>query len=134
MTFTLVYPFDVTIPAGTLPSAPLVTPTTFEPNTVERIEWLFPHGCQGTVGIQIGARSVPVIPPKVGSWIIRSGDSSGIDLEGMHDTGDWSLIGYNQGAFPHTIHVTFIAHRIEHDPSLDALRLPSLLVSTLAVS
>jgi hypothetical protein len=112
MTFTLVKQFAVTIPAGTTIANPLVTPIQFEPNEVESIDWLFPAGCQGLVGIQIGARSVPVIPADRTQWFIRSGDSQGFSVSGMHKTGDWSVIGYNLGNFPHTIHLTFRVHRI----------------------
>lgn len=113
MPFTSIRHFDVTIPAGTLKSAPLVTLTQFAPDVVERVEWLFPPGCQGMVGIQIGARGVPVIPQTRGLFIVRSGDSSGHDLDGMHTTGDWSVIGYNTGAFAHTVSVTFRTRRHE---------------------
>lgn len=111
MPLTIVHPFSVTIPAGTPIAAPLVTATQFAPNVVERVEWRFPQGCNGQVGIQIGARSVPVLPGDRTQFFVRSGDSQGIDLEDMHTTGDWSVIGYNLGAFPHTILVTFKMHR-----------------------
>lgn len=114
MAFTLLYAFDVIIPANTAKAAPTVTLTQFEPNEVERIEWLFPDGCVGMVGIQVGARSVPILPHSKNQWLTRSGDSAGIDLEDMHKTGDWSVIGYNTGAYPHTVHVTFKVHR--HTP------------------
>ena len=114
----LIKRFDVTIPAGTLKIAPLAVATRFEDNQVERIEWLFPTGCQGQVGIQIGSRSVPVIPDNPALFFVRSGDSSGFDLDGMHTTGDWSVIGYNTGVFAHTIQVTFRARRIEKLPKL----------------
>ena len=111
MPLTLVYAFDVTIPAGTPKATPLTVPTVFEANTVERIEWTFPSGCQGLVGIQIGARSIPVIPPNPGQFFIRTGSSQGFDVTDMHNTGDWSVIGYNTGAFPHTIHVVYRVRR-----------------------
>lgn len=111
MSQTLLRIFDVTIPAGTVKASPLVILTQFEPNIVERIDWLFPDGCQGQVGIQIGARAVPVIPEQPGQFIVRSGDSSGYDLADMHITGDWSVIGYNTGSFAHTIHVTYRVRR-----------------------
>lgn len=109
---TLSYAFDVTIPAGTLKSAPLVTPVQFETNTVKSIQWVFPGGCNGVVGIQIGAQSVPILPSGSGQFYIRSGSTQGIDVEGMHNTGDWSIIGYNTGSFNHTIHVAFTVGRI----------------------
>jgi hypothetical protein len=113
---TLVYHFAVTIPAGTTQAAPLVTPTTIEPNEVDRIEWLFPAGCNGLVGIQIGARAIAVLPLGGTTWFTRSGDSHAMPLTDMHVTGDWSVIGYNLGANPHTIEVTFIARRKEPEP------------------
>lgn len=113
---TLVYPFDITIPAGTPIATPIVTPTQFGDNEVERIEWLFPDGCNGVVGIQIGARTVPIIPANRGQFLVRSGDSHGYDLTEQHQTGDWSVIGYNTGSFPHTVHVYFFVHRIPPEP------------------
>jgi hypothetical protein len=110
--FTIINPFAVTIPAGTPKAAPLVTVTRFNQNVVERIEWVFPDGCNGQVGIQIGARATPVLPGDVNQFFVRSGAAQGFDLEDMHNTGDWSVIGYNTGVFPHTILVTFVAHRI----------------------
>ena len=110
MTMTLVRHFNVSIPPGTPTASPLVTLTQFLPATVERIEWLFPAGCAGLVGIQIGARAVVIIPHNTSQFITRTGDSAGVDLDGAHDTGDWSVIGYNTGTFPHTIHVTFHTH------------------------
>jgi hypothetical protein len=116
MAVTLSYIFQVTIPPGTLQAAPLVTPTTFEANEVEHIEWLFPHGCVGLVGIQIGARAVPVLPPNGVNWYRRSGSASGIAVTDMPVTGDWSVIGFNTGAFAHTVDVTFKVHRREKVP------------------
>lgn len=110
---TLSYAFDVTIPAGTPKGAPLVTPVQFETNIVKRIEWVFPGGCNGVVGIQIGAQAVPVLPSTQGQFYVRSGSVQGADVEGHHNTGDWSIIGYNTGTFDHTIHVAFTVHRIE---------------------
>lgn len=113
MARTLVYQFPVTIPAGTTQAAPLVTATTFEPNIVEHIAWLFPHGCNGFVGIRIGARTVPVLPSGAANWFTFSGMAQGTDVEDLAQTGDWSVIGYNTGINPHTVQVTFKVRRKE---------------------
>jgi hypothetical protein len=131
---TLVKTFDIAIPAGTVKAAPLVTLTQFEPNEVTRIEWLFPSGCNGQVGIQIGARSVPVIPGDRTQFITRSGDSAGIDLEGMHTSGDWSVISYNTGAFPHIVHVTFHARRVVREPNPDIFILDDISLTRIGES
>lgn len=103
-----------------------MVPTQFEPNVVERIEWTFPDGCAGLVGIAIGTRTVPVIPPKRNTWFIRSGSSQGYDTEDMHTTGDWSVIGYNTGAFDHNIHVVFSVKRNVKAKPPSILLVPSL--------
>lgn len=121
MARTLTFHFDILIPAGTAKTTPLVTPTQFTQSIVDRIEWLFPPGCQGQVGIQIGSRAVPIIPQQPTAFILRSGDSAYYDLQDMHDTGDWSVIGFNTGTHPHTIQVTFFTRKREVVPELDAL-------------
>ena len=121
MAKTLAWHFDVTIPAGTAKASPLVTLCQFEQGDVDRIEWVFPPGCQGQVGIQIGARSVPIYPKPSTAFVIRSGALGGHAIEDAHNTGDWSVIGYNTGVFPHTIQVTFFSHRIEPQPELDRM-------------
>jgi hypothetical protein len=115
---TLVQEFLATIPAGTPKTAPVVVPTTFEPNVVGHIAWVFPPGCNGLVGIQLGARSVPVLPSGQGQFFTSSGDTHAIDVEGMHEMGDWSVIGYNTGTQPHTIRVRFTMrrHQIQEPP------------------
>lgn len=115
--FTQVRQVDVTIPAGTPKASPQVTSFQFGSVIMVRVDWLFPHGCNGLVGVQVGAKSVPVIPYDRTQFITRSGDSAGIDLADMHDTGDWSVIGYNTGAFPHTVHFTFRMHA--HEPAIN---------------
>lgn len=121
MPVTQVFQFAVTIPAGTPIAAPLATPTTFEPNIVERIEWLFPHGCNGLVGVQFGARSVPVVPRGGLTFFTSSGTTHALAVEDMHVTGDWSVIGYNLGANPHTVQVLYRVRR--QTPKADAFRL-----------
>lgn len=112
MAFTVFHSFDVTIPAGTPKAAPVSVATIFPPNVVDSVEWVFPDGCNGQVGIQIGARTVTVIPADRTQFFVRSGSSTAYDLEDMPTNGDWSVIGYNTGTFPHTIRVTFRAHRM----------------------
>lgn len=116
MPLTLIKAFDVTIPAGTPKLAPVTRITRFDQGIVTSIEWLFPEGCQGMVGIQLGSRSVSVLPNDPTQFYVRSGSAGGVQVEEMHNTGDWSVIGYNTGTFDHTIHVTYRAHRIPTPP------------------
>ena len=120
MPLTLVEEFAATFPAGTPKAAPLVVPTKFEVNVVERIVWRFPPGALGVVGIQIGAGPVPVIPANPGGFLVASGETTSYDVDQFPVGGDWSVIGYNTGVFPHTVYVTFIVHRVVPQPPLFA--------------
>lgn len=102
-----IFHFTVTVPAGTPQAAPLVTLTQFRAAEVERITWRLPPGTAGKVGFQIGARNVQIIPQAAGQFIVAEGGSGSFDLEGQHNTGDWSVIAYNTGLFPHNIYVTY---------------------------
>lgn len=101
-----VYEFAVTVPAGTLITAPQTTSTQFDARIVDRIEWHIPPGALGVVGFFISMRGVRVLPRGVGTWIIRSGVSGAWALRGQPDSGDWSVTAYNTGANPHTVYVT----------------------------
>lgn len=115
---TIVRPFAITIPAGTLKTAPLVTLTQFSPDVVEHVQWRFPNGCNGFVGIQLGARGVPVFPQGALNFLVHNGSVNGYDLEDHHTTGDWSIIAYNLGTFPHTVYVEFRTRRNPKEPPL----------------
>lgn len=111
MATTQVFQFAVTIPAGTPQASPLVTLTQFEPNIVDRVRFVFPHGCNGLVGIRIGARGVPILPLGGVTWFTTSGLEHVLDVQDMHETGDWSVIGYNTGVNPHTVQVAYHVQR-----------------------
>lgn len=118
MPVTLLRSFDVSIPAGTLPTSPLVTATAFEAAAVDSIEWTFPDGCNGVVGVQFGARGVPVLPDTPRVYLVRSGSTASLEVDDMPTNGDWSVIGYNTGAFTHVVHVAYRIHRHEPEPAI----------------
>lgn len=118
---TIPYHFDVTTPPGTTKATPLVTLCQIPQGIVRRIEWIFPGGCAGNVGMQLGARSITIFPQPSTAFIVRSGSAGEYELEGLHNTGDWSVITYNTGQFPHTIQVTFFHGAFETAPELDRM-------------
>lgn len=108
--------FEVTVPAGTPVAAPLVQVLTMPVRVITAIDWRVPAGAQGCLGFRIGARAIPVVPQPAGTWVIAAGESGSFPLAGHHDSGDWSLIGYNTGTYPHTVYLTFHAELLERRP------------------
>lgn len=101
--------FTVTIPAGTPKATPLTVATTLPTRKIERIHWMVPPGPSGLAGWQIRMNNVSVIPVNSAQWIVHDGDSTTSELARLPDSGDWSVAGYNTGAFPHSIYVTYFA-------------------------
>lgn len=118
MTLTLLHPRAIPVPAGTPITAPVEIGTGFPPGIVERIQWVFPGGCNGQVGIKIASSHAPIFPGSTTEWIVESGSISGYDLEGFPDSGDFSVLAYNNGSFQHTIQVTYRVHRMEPPEAL----------------
>lgn len=128
MSITLLHPRGVTIPAGTLKTAPFEGGAVFPPGIVEAVLWRFPGGCNGQVGIKIASSHNPVFPATTTEWIVHSGDVSGYDIQDFPDSGDFSVLGYNTGSFPHTVQVEFRVRRREPEEPLPGY----LVVDTVA--
>lgn len=111
------FEFAATIPAGTAIASPVTIPTTFHQREVNAIRWIIPPGALGVVGFYIGMRGLQLFPSSTGTWFVRSGHAGGVSVEDMPNTGDWSVTGYNTGAFNHTIYVTFEVSLIKREPS-----------------
>lgn len=99
--------FEVSIPAGTAVGAPQVTDVSFPTRIVSWVEFLFPPGPRGQVGIRYTMNGDAVIPLIAGTWLIADNDKSHWDLSGYPDSGAWELTAYNSGQFDHTIYLRF---------------------------
>lgn len=100
--------FSVTIPPGTLTTAPVATQTTFPVRIVEAIEVLVPPGPNGLVGFAIRNAGQQVIPYGAAQWVIASGEKIDWPLEQFIESGAWSVLGYNLGVYPHTLQVRYL--------------------------
>lgn len=104
--------FSVTIPAGTLPSAPLVTPILFDIATVDRIEVLVPLGCNGLVGFQLRHSGEGVFPREDNRWIVANGETLQWPIEEVPTGQAWAVRGYNQGIHSHTLYFRLLVSEI----------------------
>lgn len=100
--------FAVTIPAGTLITAPAVTPLTMPTRLVRKVRFRIPPGPAGQVGFALGAAGVRVIPWGPNQWIVGDGEVIEWDVDDQIESGAWQFQGYNQGRWDHTIQVQFV--------------------------
>jgi hypothetical protein len=108
--------FACLIPAGTAKAAPLVIPTVFPQRIVEEVHWRIPPGAAGVVGFQIGNHGVPIFPQNDTQFIVAASHSTRWIVRDQPEGGTWCVIGYNTGAFPHTVYVTYLTKLIRPVP------------------
>lgn len=108
--------YTVTIPAGTLPTAPAQLDVSFPAMITDAIEWHQPRGAQGLVGWRITSGGAQVLPKNQGAFIITDGQQGTWALEDLHTSGKWEVTGYNTGTFPHSVNVRFHVRPITGAP------------------
>ena len=99
--------FQATIPAGTAQAAPVTIDTGFDSRIVESIRLRIPPGPAGFMGFQLWVKGGQVIPIERGQWIVDDDAQINLDVSSMPETGAWQVVGYNTGAFDHSVYVTF---------------------------
>lgn len=94
---------DVTIPAGTLSSAPQTTNLTWREGYPEFVEIRFPPGPSGLVGIQVLHSGRRVIPKQGNTFLVTDDEVVKWPLEGYPYNAVYTVRAYNEGVFAHTI-------------------------------
>lgn len=100
--------FDVTVPAGTLSSAPLDTPLAFNDGIVERIEIVVPRGHAGFTGFAIRYAQQQVIPYRSGQFVITDNETISWPTEDYPTGNQWVFRAYNEDVFPHSFHLRLL--------------------------
>lgn len=100
--------FQVTLVPGSSAAAPQVVDIGFPPREVERIEIIVPPGPRGVMGFQLAMSGKQVLPITAGAFVVTDDEKISWDLAGQNNSGAWQVIGYNTGAFSHTIEVRFL--------------------------
>lgn len=105
--------FEVVIPAGTAKSANFKADISFPDRTVEEIEIRIPPGPRGEMGFALGAAGRPIIPEQAGLFMVTDDEVIRWPLEGYHDSGSWTLFGYNTGTYDHTVRIRFLLNLVQ---------------------
>jgi hypothetical protein len=99
---------SVTVPAGTTKAANFTADLSFPARVVREIDILVPPGPRGELGFRIGAAGVPVIPVDAGAYIVTDNEAIHWPLDGLWDSGSFTLFAYNTGRYPHTLEIRFL--------------------------
>lgn len=104
-----VFHFPIVVATGSTPGSPQVTQMTMPDRVVSWIEVDVPPGPKGSVGFYIASSHSQVVPFTASPPLYRVADDRQFhwDLTGQATTGDWQLVAYNLGNFPHTLRVDF---------------------------
>lgn len=96
---------NVLIPAGTPISSPLVFTLPFREGYPTFIEFMFPPGPSGLVGVQLRHSGRRVIPKDLGTYLVADNDTLRYELDGFPYNPNYTIQAYNEGAYDHTIQV-----------------------------
>lgn len=122
--------FQVTCPASTPKTAPVLTKLGIPPRTVTRIDWRVPNGPMGTMGFLLSMGGVPLLPfPNLATFVVANGETGLWNLDGYPDSGAWECQMYNTGTVQHSVYLTFHMSLPEPAPVLRALIPPHELSS-----
>lgn len=103
-----VYAFAVTIPAGTLITAPFRQSITMPVRKVDTLEWRVPPGPSGLMGFAVTMGGVNVLPTKPGTYLVADDEHAEWSLTGLPDSGAWQVSGYNTGVFDHAVYLRWL--------------------------
>lgn len=108
---TQVRQFAVTVNPGTAIASAVRTALTFDDGWVVRwVEVEVPPGPKGVLGFHVDSSKTQLLPYWGGgpnTWFVWNDKQVRYDMEGLPDTGDWSVVAYNLGNNPHTFWVRF---------------------------
>lgn len=99
--------YAVTVPHGTLKTAPFTSNISFPERTVTAVSWRVPPGPSGLMGWALTSAGTPVIPIQPGTYLVTDNQADTWQLEGYLDSGNWQVTAYNTGVYDHTVYLTF---------------------------
>jgi hypothetical protein len=103
---------EVTVPAGTLSSAPQTSALTFQDGDVEQVEILVPPGPAGLVGFQLWYSGQRIIPFKNNLFFRADSETIKWPLSNYPTTGRWQFVAYNLDIYDHIIQLRFLINEI----------------------
>lgn len=103
----IIHQLQATIPAGTLKSALVTVSLQLPPEVIQQVDIDVPPGPAGLMGFYLACSGQQVIPFETGQFLIWDDREKDWPLENFPTNAKWSIVGYNLGAFDHTVVVRF---------------------------
>lgn len=104
---TEVHQFQATIPAGTAKATPVTRALAQANYEIESIDLEVPPGPSGLMGFYIALSGQQWIPWEPGAYIVWNDRTENFPTENQVVNGGWQVVGYNTGAYDHTVTVRF---------------------------
>jgi hypothetical protein len=98
---------DVTITKGTAKTSPATFTLTWREGNPRFVEIRFPPGPSGLVGIQLLHSGRRIIPKAANTFLVTDDELVRWELEGYPYNAVYTVRGYNEGVFDHTIQFRF---------------------------
>lgn len=115
------YAFQVTIPAGTPVSSPVVTNVTLPVRSLSALEVIVPPGPMGFMGFAVTMGGVHVLPINAGTYIVTDDEVIHWPVSDLPTSGAWQVTGYNTDVFDHTVYLRFLVDLIPTPRALSAV-------------
>ena len=104
MAMDRVYKTQITVPAGTLDTAPTSLAWPLEDAQLVSLEFIAPPGPSGLCGIRVKRAGTVIVPFNDNGWLIMDNDKFAFPFnEEMTATGI-TIEGYNTGIYDHTFY------------------------------
>lgn len=124
------YTWQVTVPPATLPAAPQTTSLPIPSQQITSLVVRVPPGPRGCVGFQVTYARSQAFPYTVGTWVIVDNDAVEFDPPGNLTSGDWGIVAYNTGVFPHTLYVEMSTATVAIDSTVAPGSVPVAIEQT----
>lgn len=115
---------DITVPPGTLSSAPASFALVWREGYPAFVEFRFPPGPSGLVGLKLLHSGRVVIPKRNNAFLVADGEVIKWPLEGFPYNANYTVQAYNEGVYEHTIQVRMGLNEIG---ARELTRIPSTL-------
>ena len=100
-----IYTTVFTVPAHTLPAAPVTQPVALDDEILDTVEIVIPDGHAALTGIAVLWSGVQIAPYVAGQWVSGDGDKISYDYNGEITAAGLSLAGYNTDVYQHTFYL-----------------------------
>jgi hypothetical protein len=103
---------SVLTPAGTTVAAPLTTALNWRQGYPIRVEFRFPPGPSGLVGIQLLHSGEVVVPHDRTEWLITDDEPVIWPLDGFPYNAKYAVRSYNLDVYEHTVQVRMLFNEV----------------------